>query len=427
VEGSPQVKVALDVSQKKIIVIGGGPAGLMAAGIAAQKGCDVMLLEKMTTCGRKLSITGKGRCNLTNIAPLRQFIPKFGKNGKFLHQAFDRFFSEELAEFLKDIGVDIKVERGGRVFPEGENAPAVTEALITWVKSCGVKILNNCAVDRLIVNQSRVRGVIVGKEKLLADAVIVATGGLSYPATGSTGDGYTLLTAVGHTLVETRPSLVPLITSGPIAKQLQGLAVKNVSVRLIVDGKRQKRSLMGEMLFTHFGLSGPIVLTISHDVVDLLADNHAVSVAIDLKPALDEQKLDSRLQRELQEQSNRQFATMLKSLLPSKLIPACCDLVSVAPDKLCNQVTTQERRRLCVWLKDFSFEVTGHRSYAEAIVTAGGIDLKEINPRSMESNLIGGLYICGELLDIDGETGGYNLQAAFSTGFLAGDSATEHS
>jgi len=395
----------------------------MAAGHAAKGGVEVVILEKMEKPGRKLRITGKGRCNLTNIAPVREFIEHFGRNGKFLYQAFSRFFSEDLVAFLGGLGIAVESERGGRVFPENNDAPAVTEALIAWAKSCGVTIRTETAVEMLAVKDSRIIGIVSNNRKISADIVIVACGGASYPGTGSTGDGYRLARDVGHTVVPARPALVPLVTRGGTAKKLQGLSLKNVKVTVFVDNKKTGKEF-GEMLFTHYGLSGPIILTLSGTVVDALKAGRKVTAAIDLKPALDDKKLDNRLLRDIREHPNQTFHTLLKGLLPQKMIDVCCELTGIPPDKVAHQVTAAERKGLRLWLKDFRFDITGHRSFTEAVITAGGVSLKEIDPRTMESKLIRGLYFAGEVLDINGDTGGYNLQAAFSTGWLAGNSVT---
>jgi predicted Rossmann fold flavoprotein len=387
-------------------------------------GADTVLLEKKARPGRKLSITGKGRCNLTNIATLPDFIAHFGKNGRFLRQAFNRFFSHELVAFLGAMGVDIVTERGGRVFPAGEDAKAVVDALVQWVKQEGVIVKRNSPVEKLLVGNNGIKSVRIAGRDIQADAVIVATGGASYPATGSTGDGYKLAAAVGHTIIPIRPALVPLDTAGDVAPRLQGLSLRNVKIRVLIDGKK-KDEAFGEMLFTHFGLSGPIVLSLSGNIVDALHLKRLVSISIDLKPALDEKKLEARLLRELKAHGKKQFHTLLKELLPRKLIPVCCDLLSIPPDKSAHQISSEERRRLRMWLKDFCFDITGHRPFEEAIITAGGVDTREIDPRTMASRKVPGLYFAGEVLDVNGDTGGYNLQAAFSTGWLAGRSATE--
>jgi len=322
-------------------------------------------------------------------------------------------------------------ERGGRVFPaSGQACPErsrraqdVVDALVRWVGEHGVTLRTRSPVERLLVEGGRVVGVQASRGRVYrADAVIVATGGASYPATGSTGDGYRLAESVGHTIVPIRPALVPLETAGDIAPRLQGLSLRNVTVRVWVDGKRQAEAF-GEMLFTHFGLSGPIILSLSRQVVDALRLGQRVILSIDLKPALDERKLDARLLRDLDAHGKQQFRTLLKELLPRKLIPLCIDLTGIPPDKVAHQITAQERKRLRMWLKDFRLEVTGYRPFTEALITAGGVDTREVDPRTMASRLVEGLYFAGEVLDVDADTGGYNLQAAFSTGWAAGRSA----
>ncbi len=407
---------------KQVIVIGGGPAGLMAAGQAASMGADVLLLEKMDRPGRKLQITGKGRCNITNIAEMEDFIAHFGPNGRFLRGAFYRFFSDDLLALLADLGVETITERGGRVFPTSEQADDVVDALVEWVRGLDVAIRTKTRVKRLLVEDARIVGVQVGEKTYRADAVIVATGGMSYPGTGSTGDGYYLAEGVGHGIVPARPALVPIRTAGRVAKDMQGLSLRNINVTLWVDGKKQAEEF-GEMLFTHYGVSGPVILTLSRQVVDALLMNQSVSLSIDLKPALDEQKLDARLLRGFDQKGKQQFQRILKDLLPMSMIPVCADLVGIPLDKPAHQITAEERGRLRSWLKDFRLEVTGFQPISQAIVTAGGVDTREIDPRTMASRLVEGLYFAGEVIDIDADTGGYNLQAAFSTGWLAGRSA----
>jgi predicted Rossmann fold flavoprotein len=421
-----------------VIVIGGGPAGLMAAGQAAASGADTVLLEKMGQPGRKLRITGKGRSNLTNIAPIEDFIQHFHPNGRFLYSAFSRFFSDDLINFLNELRVATNTERGGRVFPISNDAQEIVDALIRWAQNEGVTIRTQTKVEKLLVEQSRIIGVEAThhprskRQNMLdqpspqhfnAESVVLATGGASYPGTGSTGDGYRLAKAVGHNIVPIRPALVPLETQAETALRLKGLSLRNVSVTLFVDGEKMAEAF-GEMLFTHFGLSGPIILTLSRRVVDALRERREVSLSIDLKPALDDTKLDARLLRDIDAHGKRYYRTLLQGLLPKKLIPVCIDLTGIPADKPSNQITSEERGRLRTWLKDFRFQVTGHRSFDQAIITAGGIDLREVDPRTMASRLIDGLYFAGEVLDIDADTGGYNLQAAFSTGWMAGQSAT---
>ena len=405
---------------RKVIVVGAGAAGLMAAGRAAEAGAETLLLEKMRRPGRKLEITGAGRCNLTNVSPLAEFIEHFEPNGRFLRQAFSQFFASELVDFFSERGLATVTERGGRVFPASGRAKDVVETLCRWVAERGVTVGTLSPVRRLLVDGHRVVGVGLPRGRVhRADAVVLATGGASYPATGSTGDGYELARSVGHKVVPIRPALVPLETAGRTARDLQGLSLKNVTLSARMDGKKQAQAF-GEMLFTHFGLSGPIVLALSRKVVDALRAGEKVAVSIDLKPALDERQLEARLLRDLTAHGRQKFGTLLKGLLPRKLIPVCAESTGISPDKLAHQVTAPERKRLRVWLKDFRLDVTGHRPFEEAIITAGGVDTREVDPRTMASRLVDGLYLTGEVLDIDGDTGGYNLQAAFSTGWVAG-------
>lgn len=428
------------MKKRQVIVIGAGASGLIAAGQAASMGAETLLLEKMHRPGRKLRITGNGRCNLTNSAPVSEFIARFGPNGRFLRSAFSHFFANDLVDFFEEIGIHTVVERGGRIFPISNQAQDVVDALVYWINKQGVTLRTGLTADRLLIESEKIVGVQVchslsdNKEKSLpkqddkriyrASAVIIATGGASYPATGSTGDGYRLARQVEHSIVPIRPALIPLKTAGDITSRLQGLSLRNVSVRVLIDGKKQTEAF-GEMLFTHFGVSGPIILYISKGVVDALRQNQKVILSIDLKPALDEHKLDLRLLRDLDSHGKQQFNTMLKGLLPSKLIPVCIDLTGIAPDKAAHQITAEERKRLRMWLKDFRIEVTGHLPLAQAIVTAGGVSIREVDPHSMASRLVKGLFFSGEVLDLDAITGGYNLQAAFSTGWLAGRSAAQ--
>lgn len=431
------------MSGKRIIVIGAGAAGLMAAGQAALNGAEVLVLEKKLRTGRKLRITGKGRCNLTNDAPLRDFLAHFNSGGKFLRQAFARFFAPDLVRFFNELGIETTVERGGRIFPSNNDAVKLTEALNRWARACGVAVRTSSPVEALLTEKGRITGVQVPKKSKLsiepplsarskrtrenarlyrADAVILAAGGKSYPATGSTGDGYRLAKTVGHTVVPARPSLVPIETKGDTASRLQGLSLKNVSVTVWID-RKMAASEFGEMLFTDTGMSGPIILNLSRLIVDACIARHNIELSIDLKPALDEQKLDARLLRDFETHGKQQFHTVLKGLLPHKLIAVCVNQTGIDPDKTVSQITSEERKRLMHWLKDFCFEVAGYRGFSEAIITAGGIRTNEIDPRTMESKLIKGLYFAGEVIDIDADTGGYNLQAAFSTGWLAGNAA----
>lgn len=415
-----------------VVVVGGGPAGLMAAGQAAGMGARTLLLEKMERPARKLRITGKGRCNLTNVAPMEDFIDHFGPGGQFLRQAFYRFFTQDLMAFFDQLGVPTVTERGGRVFPASSDAQEVVDALVDWTQAQGAVIQTRAPVESLIVENARVTGArvtgarVASNRTYRADSVIVAAGGASYPGTGSTGDGYRLARSVGHTITPIRPALVPLETAGDVAPRLQGLSLRNVNVRALIAGQARAEQF-GEMLFTHFGVSGPVILTMSRQVVDGLRRGERVEISIDLKPALDEEPLDERLLRDFDAHGKRQFRNILRGLLPSKLIPVCADLVDISPYKVAHQITSEERDRLRVWLKDFRLRVTGHRPFTEAIVTAGGVETTEVEPRTMASKLAEGLYFAGEVLDVDADTGGYNLQAAFSTGWLAGQAAAEAS
>lgn len=409
-----------------VIVVGGGPAGILAAGQAARRGKKVLLLEKMDRPGRKLRITGKGRCNLTNATSIDEFIRHFGNNGRFLKPAFYGFFVDDLRELLADQGIPTIIERGNRVFPECESAAAVTEALILWLQQTGVTIILGSSVTNLLIKDGQITGITIASGGAYSAAnVIVCTGGKSYPLTGSTGDGYLLAVQAGHKIVPPRPALIPLETEGNIARRLQGLSLRNVSASLWVNGKKQAAEF-GEMLFAHFGLTGPIILTLSGMAVDALSKKAVVEIALDLKPALDYQQLDARLRRDFDEHPKQQFHKILKLLLPSSLIPVCLDLTGITPDKNAGEITARERQTLRNWLKDFRFRVTGHRPIEEAIITAGGVCLKEINPKTLESRRVKGLYFAGEVLDINADTGGYNLQAAFSTGWLAGNCITKH-
>ncbi len=409
------------MTKKKIVIIGGGAAGLMAAGQAAEAGAQVLLLEKMKRPGRKICIAGKGRCNITNTADLLDFIAHFGRNGRFSHKAFNRFFSKELLLFFDSLGLETVTERGGRVFPKSGNAPDVLKIFLKWLTDLQVEILSLSPVNKLITHDRVITGVQVERRQISCDSVILATGGASYPATGSTGDGYTLAKSVGHTIVPIRPSLVPLITKGDISGRMLGLSLRNIEVRMYVNGKQRKRAF-GEMSFTKYGLSGPVILTLSGEVVDCLRKGDTIRFSIDLKPALDEQKLDARLLRDFQRRHQEPFHSVLRGLLPQEMIPVCLQLTQISGDKPAGTILAKERKRLRTWIKNFHLEVTGYRPIKEAIVTAGGVNTGEIDPRTMESRKIKGLFIAGELLDIHADTGGYNLQAAFSTGWLAGRS-----
>jgi predicted Rossmann fold flavoprotein len=410
------------MKKRKVIIVGGGPAGLMAAGQAAETGAETRLLEKMKRTGLKLCITGKGRCNITNIAEISDFISHFGKTGPFLRQAFARFFNTDLMEFLDGLGLELVTERGGRVFPASGKAPDVQKVLLQWNKRSKVEIKNSATVDKLLIHNKQITGVVSKGREIPCDAVILATGGASYPVTGSTGDGYRLCESAGHTVIPVRQALVPLVISGGVTKKMAELNLRNVNVRMLINGKK-KREEFGEVVFTEFGMTGPTILTLSGDAVDNLRSGHKVTFSIDLKPALDEKKLDARLQRDIASRGKEQISSFLRGLLAREMVPVCLDLIGIPADHPVCNISAKERKRIRTWLKDFRLEVVAYRPFAEAIITAGGINTREINPRTMESRKIKGLFIAGELLDIQADTGGYNLQAAFSTGWLAGRSA----
>lgn len=404
-----------------VIVVGAGPAGLIAAGSAAETGGRVLVLEKMKQEGRKLLITGKGRCNITNDAEVGEFIKHVHPHGRFLRPAFGQFFSGDILQLLHKYGVETTLERGGRYFPSSNKSADVLSALLKWTQESRVEIRCGQRVEKLLVVNRTIKGVQANGQEFRAPKVILATGGKSYPATGSNGEGYELARSAGHTLVPVRPSLVPLETSGAVAQKLQGLTLKNVRATVWVNDKKNGEDF-GEMLFTHFGLSGPIILTLSRTVVDALQQKSKVEISIDLKPALDEQKLDARLLRDLDESGKKRIANLFRSWLPTSMIPVFMDLLGIDPEKEGHQLSSKERKRIRNLMKDFRFTVTGHRSFKEAIITAGGISTTEISSKNMESKLLSGLYFAGEIIDVDAETGGYNLQIAFSTGWLAGKS-----
>lgn len=406
----------------KLIVIGAGAAGMMAAGQAASAGLDVLLLEKMSRPGNKIRISGKGRCNLTNASPLHDFISHFNREGRFLHQPFSYFFVDELMKFFTELGLPLVRERGDRIFPASGRAGDVVETLRQWLDSVGVELRHQAIVEQIHTGEGNVTGVRCNGETLPCTRIILAAGGASYPVTGSSGDGFRLAASVGHTVAALRPALVPLVVDDPTVRAMAGLDLKNVGLRIYIDGKR-RASDFGEVGFTRFGIGGPIILTHSRMIVDALRTTKEVTVSLDLKPALDETKLDNRLQRDLHARRDESIESVLRGLLPREMVAACLNYCAVDARKSARLINGRERMRLRRLLKDFRIDITGHRPLAEAIVTAGGIPPAEINPRTMESTRVKGLYLCGELLDIDGDTGGYNLQAAFSTGWLAGRSA----
>ena len=405
---------------KRVVVIGGGAAGLMAAVIAGREGAKVTLLEKMNYVGKKMGITGKGRCNITNACDMSEFIKNTPGNGKFLYGAYERFTNEDLLQLLHDAGLETKVERGGRVFPASDSALDVRNTFMKLMKQYGVDVHLEEPVKKILVDDGTVTGVVTDKETYHADAVVIATGGKSYPATGSTGDGYILASQVGHTITDIRPSLVPIVTEESWVKDLMGLSLRNVELSVIAKNKVQA-TMFGEMMFTHFGITGPIVLSLSHTVGKLMRKKNIGTIGLDinLKPALSPETLDKRLQKDFDLYSKKQLINGMKDLLPSRLIPLIIELAGIDPQKPINQISKEERQQIGYMLQHMPLTVKGLRPVEEAIVTAGGISLKEFNPKTMESKLVKGLYGAGEVLDIDAFTGGYNLQAAFSTGYVA--------
>jgi len=405
-----------------IVVVGAGAAGLMAAGRAAELGADVLLLEKTGGIGNKLRITGKGRCNLTNDCEIREFIAHFGPTGPFLRNSLARYYVSDLIQFFAAHGVPTVTERGQRVFPASNEAEDVVKALRRYCLDHGVQFRTHAPVEEIRVVEGALRGVrVVGGATYDARRVIIATGGLSYPGTGSTGDGYRLARAVGHTVVEPRPGLVPLVTAEPFVERLQGLSLRNVRATLL-QGNRELGGEFGEMLFTHFGVSGPIILTLSRLATEALAKG-PVRLSIDLKPALSAEQLDARIRRDIAALGASSYPALLKRLLPRLLIAVFQERSGIARDRALSQLTADERGRIVTLLQAFDLTVVATRPITEAIITIGGVSTREIDPRSMESRLVPGLYYAGEVIDVAGDTGGFNLQVAFTTGRVAGESA----
>lgn len=409
-----------------VIVVGGGAAGLLAGIAAAGQGAMVTILEKMYTPGRKILITGKGRCNITNNCEVAEIIKNIPGNGRFLNSALHQFSNEDMVNLLESHGLETKVERGGRVFPVTDKAKDVVDTLLAIFRSLGGRLVVDAMVSKILIEEDKVVGVKTFDGKTFsADAVIIATGGSSYPGTGSDGNGYRLAKTCGHTIIPLKPSLVPLESDSPYIKNLQGLSLRNVQVS-IRHGEKVLGKDFGEMIFTHYGFSGPIILSLSKIVADSFAKGiNDLDLVIDLKPALDEVKLDARIQRDFANYIRKQLVNGMKDLLPNRLIAVVLDAAFLDPDKPVNQVSKEERSRLLYSLKNLSFPITKTRPLAEAIVTAGGVSIKEINPKTLESKLVKNLYFAGEVIDIDGYTGGYNLQAAFSTGYAAGKAAAQ--
>ena len=402
----------------KVIVIGGGAAGMFAAAIAADQGHEVELFEKNEKLGKKLFITGKGRCNLTNACDMEELFESVCTNAKFLYSAFYGFTNQDAIHFFEEAGLRMKTERGNRVFPLSDHSSDVIGVLERKMRQNGVKIHLNTKVENLLIQDGQCKGIFIEKEKkVLADRVIVATGGLSYPSTGSTGDGYRFAQSCGHKVTELMPSLVPFNVKESWAKELQGLSLKNIAIE-IRDGKKKLYDDFGEMMFTHFGVTGPVILSASGRIGKKLRQKE-LSMILDLKSALNEEQLDRRLLREFEEGQKKQFKNILGNLFPAKLIPVMIKLSEISPEKRVNEISREERQYFLHKIKYLELTLTGLRDYNEAIITKGGIQVKEINPATMESKLVKGLYFIGEVLDLDAVTGGFNLQIAWSTAYAA--------
>lgn len=415
----------------KVVIIGGGPAGMMAAISAAQKGDKVILIEKMKTLGRKLLITGKGRCNITSSLPMEEFIKNTPGNGMFLYSCYQNYTNQDIIQFLKQQGLEVKEERGNRIFPITDKSQDVLNCFIKKMKELKIEIIYQTKAEEIKIEEKngekKVIGVKTPKETIKADKVILATGGKSYPLTGSTGDGYEMVKKLGHTITTIKPSLVPLeIYQKEECKELQGLSLKNVKIKLI-DKKRNKEIYedFGEMLFTHFGVSGPTILSSSahlvrYNNIEEKYKNKEITLKIDFKPALTIDKLDQRIRRDFEENKNKQFKNSLDKLLPQKLIPIIIQKSGISEKKKVNEITKEERKNLINQLKNFEITIKRTRPIEEAIITSGGINIKEINPKTMESKIIKNLYFAGEIIDVDSYTGGFNLQIAYATGYTAG-------
>lgn len=404
----------------KVIVAGGGAAGMMAAIRAAECGHSVEIIEHNEKLGKKVFITGKGRCNLTNASDMDEIFNNIVTNPKFLYSALYTFSNQDVMSFFENSGLKIKTERGGRVFPVSDKSSDVIKTLEKKLKDYDVHVRLNSHVEKLIIQNGKIKGIVVNGKKQDADAVIMATGGLSYKSTGSDGSGFDIIRESGHTTSEFSPALVPIVIKEDYPKKMQGVSLKNIEIN-ILNGNKSIYSAFGEMLFTHFGISGPVVLSASSVIIKYLKKGN-LTIKIDLKPALTEEQLDARILRDFEDNINRDFKNSLSGLLPKKMIPSIIRYSGIPEDKKINNITREERRRLVKALKEFTLTIEGLRGYDEAIITQGGVNVKEINPATMESKLVKGLYFAGEMIDIDAFTGGYNLQLAWSTGYLAGNS-----
>ena len=411
----------------KVLVIGGGPAGMMAAITAAENGNEVTILEKMPSFGKKLLITGKGRCNITSSLYMSEFIKKTPGNGKFLYSAFQNYTNADIIEFLKKQGLEVKEERGNRIFPVTDKSIDVLNCFKKRIDELKIKYKLETRVEKILIKNNEVLGVRTNREIIQTDKIILATGGKSYPLTGSTGDGYKIARDLGHTIIPIKPALVPLeVYEKEECKKIQGLSLRNIAIKIIdTDRKKTIYEDFGEMVFTHFGISGPTILSGSAHLakykdIDYLLKKRYIKITIDLKPALTEEHLDDRILRDFKEFKNKQFKNSLDKLLPQKMITLIVELSGINPDKMVNEITKEERRHLVQLIKYFTITIKNFRPVEEAIITCGGISTKEINPKTMESKLIKGLYFAGEIIDVDAYTGGFNLQIAYSTGYTAG-------
>ncbi|MCM1160103.1 MAG: NAD(P)/FAD-dependent oxidoreductase [Roseburia sp.] len=413
----------------KICIAGGGPAGMIAGVFAARAGCSVTLIEQNEKLGKKLFLTGKGRCNVTNACETEELFSSMVTNEKFMYSSFYGFDNRMVMAFFEELGVPLKVERGNRVFPVSDHSSDIIKALQYELRRLGVEVLLNTKVKELLLEKTegeekpRIKGVALKNGNVLeADRVLLATGGLSYPSTGATGDGYKMAEKAGHKVTELYPALVPLVVKESWCHKLQGLSLKNVSAK-IMQGKKLLYEGFGELLFTHFGVSGPLMLTASSYLTKKLKE--PAVLILDLKPALSEKQLDDRLLREFEANNNKQFKNILGSLFPAKLIPVMLQMSPILPEKKCNEISKEERRAFLELVKNLEMTITGTRGFEEAIITQGGLSVKEVNPSTMESKRVEGLYFAGEVLDLDAVTGGYNLQIAWSTGYLAAMAMSE--
>lgn len=410
----------------RVIVIGGGAAGMIAAITSSNEGNDVTLIEKTSSLGNKIKITGKGRCNLTFDGDIEDFKNNIVKNFKFMYSSFNAFSNVDVVNYFNKLGVKTKIERGGRVFPVSDDANEVVKVLKDELNKKHVNIIYNVSVDNFILDNNKIKALKLSNNKIIeCDKCIIATGGKSYPKTGSSGDGYMYAKKLGHKIVDLKPGLVPLRSSDSICKLLQGLSLKNVTLSLKYKGGKEIYKEFGEMMFSHFGITGPIVLSASSKLnrvenVDNLMQNSDIIASIDLKPALDDDTLDKRICRDFEKYTNKEFKNSLDDLLPKKLIPVIIELSGIDENKKVNQITKEERKRLVKLLKNLQITITGFMPFDIAVITSGGVDVKDINPKTMESKIVKGIYFAGEILDVDAYTGGFNLQIAFSTGYAAG-------